>query len=138
MAINALDLLLGGKLNTERPTKAVKIVRLSTDEVEFVLTATALTMEDFKHLQETNTGKDGKIDDVGLNLDMVTRGIKEFDGRLNSNKEQIAEIKKTYNVSNMQKFVNMMFLPGEIAMLVMEITNISGFNEDMVAEVKKG
>lgn len=137
MATNALTLLLGGNLNTDRPTKQVKIARLSTDEVEFTVTATAMTMEDFKHLQQTNTGKDGKLDDVGLNLMMVTYGIKEFDARIADNKGQIEEIKKTYGVSNMQKFVNMMFLPGEIALMVMEITGISGFNEDMVAEVKK-
>ena len=134
---NALDLLLSNKIDVNRPQKDVKIDRLSNDEVDFTLTAVAMTMEDFKHLQETNTGKDGKLDDVGMNLMMVTYGIREFDARLPENKDRIAEIKKAYSVSNMMKFVNMMFLPGEIARLVMEISDISGFNEDLVADIKK-
>ena len=37
----------------------------------------------------------------------------------------------------MMKFVNQIFLPGEIAKLVMEITDVSGFNEDLLDNVKK-
>ena len=134
--MNALDLLLSNKVNMDRPTKEVKVARLSTDTMDFTLTAVALTMEDYKHLQEINT-KQGVLDDVGLNLMLVTYGIREFDARVPENKDRIAEIKKNYNVSNMQKFVNMLFLPGEIAKLVMEITDISGFNDDLLDNVKK-
>lgn len=134
--MNALDLLLTNKVNMDRPTRSVKIARLSTEDMEFSLTAVAMTMEDFRHLQETNT-KNGVLDDVGMNLMMVTYGIREFDARIPENKDRINEIKKNYNVSNMMKFVNQIFLPGEIAKLVMEITDVSGFNEDLLDNVKK-
>lgn len=135
--MNALDLLLNNKISVNRPQKAVKIDRLSNDETEFMLTIIAITMEDFKHVQEMNTDKNGKLDEVGMNLMLVTYGVQEFDGRLAENKERIADIKKTYGVSNMQKFVNMLLLPGEIARIVMEITDISGFNDDLLETIKK-
>ena len=133
---NALDLLLGGKVKADRPTKEVKLPRLSGDDTDFILTAVAVTMDDFKHVQETN--KKGKeLDEIGMNLMLLTYGIKEFDGRLAENKERIAEIKKSYGVPNMEKFINKLLLPGEIAMLAMAITEVSGFGEDMVEAVKK-
>ena len=135
--MNALDLLLSNKISVNRPQKAVKIDRLSNDETEFMLTIIAITMEDFKHVQEMNTDKNGKLDEVGMNLMLVTYGVQEFDGRLAENKERIADIKKNYGVSNMQKFVNMLLLPGEIARIVMEITDISGFNDDLLETIKK-
>jgi len=133
---NALDLLLGGKVNAERPTKEVKLPRLSSDDMDFVLTTVAITMDDFKHVQEMNR-KGKELDEIGMNLDMICYGIKEFDERRAENKEQIKELKKAYGVSNMQKLVNNLLLPGEIAMLATEIIGVSGFGEDMIETVKK-
>ena len=133
---NALDLLLGGKVNASRPTKEVKLSRLSNDETEFILTVEAITMDDFRHIQEMNT-KGKELDEIGMNLMLLTYGVQEFDGRRAENKEKINEIKKAYGVSNMEKFVNKLLLPGEIAMLAGEIVAVSGFGEDLVEAVKK-
>ena len=82
---NALDLLLGGKVNIERPTKEVKLSRLSSDETDFVLTIEAITMKDFKQAQEVNRrGKE--LDEIGMNLQILTYGVQEFDGRRPENK----------------------------------------------------
>ena len=133
---NALDLLLGGKVNASRPTKEVKLSRLSNDETEFILTVEAITMDDFRHIQEMNT-KGKELDEIGMNLMLLTYGVQEFDGRRAENKEKIKEIKKAYGVSDMEKFVNKLLLPGEIAMLAGEIVAVSGFGEDLVEAVKK-
>ncbi len=133
---NALDLLLGGKVNIERPTKEVKLSRLSSDETDFVLTIEAITMKDFKQAQEVNRrGKE--LDEIGMNLQILTYGVQEFDGRRPENKAQIKELLKAYNVADVQALINKLLLPGEIAMLASEIVEVSGFNEDMVQAVKK-
>lgn len=134
---NALDLLLGGKVNSERPTKEVKLPRLSGEDTDFILTAVAITMDDFRHVQNMNR-KGKELDEIGMNLMMLTYGIKEFDARIVENKERIEDIKKAYGVANMEKLVNKLLLPGEIAMLATEIIEVSGFGEDMVEAVKKG
>ena len=133
---NALDLLLGGKVDASRPTKEVKLARLSNKEDDFVLTVEAITMDDFRHIQEMNT-KGKELDEIGMNLMLLTYGVQEFDGRRAENKDKIKEIKKTYGVADMEKFVNKLFLPGEIAMLAGEIVAVSGFGEDLVEAVKK-
>lgn len=133
---NALDLLLGGKIDASRPTKEVKLARLSSKEDDFTVTVEAITMEDFRHIREMNTnGKE--LDEIGMNLMMLTYGIREFNERVAENKEQIKQLKKTYGVADMEKFVNKLFLPGEIAMLASEIVTVSGFGEDLVEAVKK-
>lgn len=133
---NALDLLLGGKVNAERPTKEVKLPRLSSEDTDFILTAVAITMDDFRHVQNMNR-KGKELDEVGMNLMMLTYGIREFDARIAENKERIEDIKKAYSVANMEKLINKLLLPGEIAMLATEIIEVSGFGEDMVEAVKK-
>ena len=133
---NALDLLLGGKVNAERPTKEVKLARLCSEDTEFILTAVAITMDDFRHVQNMNR-KGKEVDEIGMNLMMLTYGIKEFDARIVENKERITDIKKAYGVSDMEKFINKLLLPGEIAMLAAAIIEVSGFGEDMVEAVKK-
>ena len=133
---NALDLLLGGKINAEKPSKEVKIKRLSSKDVDFVVTVTAITMDDFKHVQEMNR-KGSVLDEIAMNLMLLTYGVREFDPKLAENKERFDEIKKAYGVSTMEKFLNKILLPGEISSLSMEIINISGFNDDMVEDVKK-
>lgn len=133
---NALDLLLGGKVNAERPTKEVKLPRLSSEDTDFILTAVAITMDDFRHVQNMNR-KGKELDEIGMNLMMLTYGIREFDARIAENKERIEDIKKAYSVANMEKLINKLLLPGEIAMLATEIIEVSGFGEDMVEAVKK-
>ena len=133
---NALDLLLGGKVNTERPTKEVKLSRLSSDETEFILTIEAITMKDFKQAQEVNR-KGKEIDEIGMNLQILTYGVQEFDGRRAENKAQLKELQKAYNVADVQALINKLLLPGEIATLASEIVEVSGFSEDMVQAVKK-
>ena len=133
---NALDILLSGKVNAERPTKEVKISRLSSEYTDFVLTAVAITMDDFRHVQSMNR-KGKELDEIGMNLMMLTYGIREFDARIAENKERIEGIKKVYDVANMEKLINKLLLPGEIAMLATEIIEVSGFGEDMVEAVKK-
>lgn len=133
---NALDLLLGGKVNAERPTKEVKLSRLSSEDTDFILTAVAITMDDFRHVQNMNR-KGKELDEIGMNLMMLTYGIREFDARIAENKERVEDIKKAYGVANMEKLINKLLLPGEIAMLATEIIAVSGFGEDMVEAVKK-
>lgn len=133
---NALDLLLGGKVNAERPTKEVKLSRLSSEDTDFILTAVAITMDDFRHVQNMNR-KGKELDEIGMNLMMLTYGIREFDARIAENKERVEDIKKAYGVANMEKLINKLLLPGEIAMLATEIIEVSGFGEDMVEAVKK-
>lgn len=133
---NALDLLLGGKVDASRPTKEIKLARLSNEEDDFTVTAEAITMDDFRHIREMNT-KGKELDEIGMNLMMLTYGIREFNERRPENKEQLKQLKKTYGVSDMEKFVNKLLLPGEIAMLSGEIVTVSGFGEDLVEAVKK-
>ena len=134
---NALDLLLGGKVNAERPTKEVKLNRLSSDEVDFILTATAITMNDFKHVQEMNRKGGKDLDEIGMNLMIICYGVQEFDARRAENKATIKELLKMHGVADMQALANKLLLPGEIAMLAATIIEVSGFGEDMIEAVKK-
>lgn len=134
--MNALDLLLGNNLNLEKPSKEFKIKRLSNEEQDFVLTLQAVTMNDIKHLRELYSKKDGSFDEVGFALALICYGVKEFDNRVQENKEAIQEICKLHGVANNMSLVNKIFLPGEINEIAAQIMDLSGDEDDAIEEIK--
>lgn len=137
-AVNILDLLLGADVGEIKlPTKEVEISRLT--EVygsPFILTCKALTPEKFEEIQDMSVnvkGKDADIDITLLQLFSVIEGIVDNAGSpMFKNKELMSKFK----ASTPKELVRKILLSGEIAKLYGEISELSGFGEDAVKEVK--
>ncbi len=136
--VNALDLLLGGDINKiELPTKKVEITRLSkVYGAPFYVTLQAMTTNTYEELQDmavTIRGKDVDIDTNLLHIFAVIEGTLDENGKpLFKNKELL---KKTGAITP-KELVKKILLSGEIVSLYGEISDISGFNDDSIKEIK--
>ncbi|MGL5151627.1 MAG: phage tail assembly chaperone [Clostridium sp.] len=133
---NALDLLLGNEELLQKPSKEFIVRRLSRGEVEFKLTLEAVTMNQFKHIQQMCTDKRGTVDAIGVQVMLLTYGVREFNNKLTENKDKLQDTFSKLGVANSEGLVQKVLLPGEISTIASEITDLSGFGEDMVEEVK--
>ena len=137
-AVNILDLLLGSDVGEIKlPTKEVEITRLT--EVygsPFILNVKALTPEKFEEIQDMSIdvkGKDADIDITQLQLFSVIEGVMDPTGvPMFKNKDLMTKFK----VSNPKDLVRKILLSGEIAKLYGEISELSGFGDNAVKEVK--
>ena len=137
-AVNILDLLLGSDIGEIKlPTKTVEITRLS--EVygsPFILKVKALTPEKFEEIQDMSVkvkGKDADIDITLLQLFSVIEGVVDDTGApMFKNKE----LMKKFKASTPKELVRKLLLSGEIAKIYGEISDLSGFGDDAIKEVK--
>lgn len=137
-AVNIIDLLLGSDIGEIKlPTKDVEITRLS--EVygsPFILKVKALTPDKFEEIQDMSVkikGKDADIDINLLQLFSVIEGVVDDTGALMfKNKELMAKFK----ASTPKELIRKLLLSGEIAKIYSEISELSGFGDDAVKEVK--
>ncbi len=133
---NALDLLLGNEELLQKPSKEFIVRRLSRGDVEFKLTLEAVTMNQFKHIQQMCTDKRGTVDAIGVQVMLLTYGVREFNNKLAENKDKLQDTFTKLGVANSEGLVQKVLLPGEISTIASEITDLSGFGDDMVEEVK--
>lgn len=127
-----LDLLLKlDQSKLKRPTREVEIKRLSDltgEKVVFV--CEALTADEMVGIQEMVLDVKGQDVDVSeLQVLAVLAGIKEPDL-----KEQ--KLLSYYNAPTPKELLRKLLLPGEIAALYNNISELSGYGDGAVQEVK--
>lgn len=134
MANNVLDLLLGvdaGKI--QKPRKEVKIKSLSEalgQDVVFIVEA--LTSDQYDKIQQNSLTINGK--DVDINMqDMQIFTIIE--GTVDPNLKS-KELREKFGAPTPKELVKTLLLSGEIMQLYNIISELSGFNENAVQEVK--
>ena len=118
-AVNILDLLLGSDVGAP-----------------FILTIKAITPAKFEEIQDISIdvkGKDADIDITQLQLFTVIEGVVDATGApMFKNKELMSKFK----VSTPKDLVRAILLSGEIAKIYGEISELAGFGDNAVKEVK--
>jgi hypothetical protein len=137
-AVNILDLLLGSDVGEiTLPTAQVEITRLSkVFGKPFILTCKALTPEKFEEVQEmavTVKNKDVDLDVNLLQLFVVMEGVVDEAGKpMFKNKDLMTKFK----ASSPKELVRKLLLSGEITNVYGAISDLSGFGDEAVKEVK--
>lgn len=137
-AVNILDLLLGSDIGEIKlPTKQMEIVRLSElYGTPFVVTVSALSPEKYEEVQDMAVsikGKDADIEITLLQLLVVMEGVVDPSGKpMFKNKELMQKFK----ASTPKELIRKILLSGEVANIYTEISNLSGFGDNSVKEVK--
>lgn len=137
-AVNVLDLLLGSDLGIIKlPTKQVEISRLTQAfGTPFIVTCRALSPEKYEEVQDMAVKVSGKDVDLDVNLlqtFVVIEGVVDGDGNpMMKNKDLLTKFK----AQTPKELVKKLFLSGEIANIYGAISELSGFGEDAVKEVK--
>jgi hypothetical protein len=130
--MGTLDLLLKlDQTKLKRPTKEVEIKRLSaiTDE-KVVFVCEALTADEMAGIQEMVLDVKGQDVDVSeMQVLTVLAGVKEP-----SFKDQ--KLLSYYNAPTPKELLRKLLLPGEIAALYNNISELSGYGDGAVQEVK--
>lgn len=133
------DLLLDADFEQiERPSKEVEIKRLSNIFGEkFTVLCKALTYDKYSEIQENcieMNSKEPTFDLQKLQLELVFNGVFDAqDGtRLFSNKE----LQKKFKVPHGKELVKRLLLSGEISALADTITELTGYKEDLIEEIK--
>ena len=137
-AVNILDLLLGSDIGEiTLPTTQVEITRLT--EVygkPFIITCKALSPEKYEEVQDMAVNVKGKDVDLDVNLlqlFVVIEGIVDEVGKpMLKNKELMTKFK----ASTPKELARKLFLSGEIANIYSKISELSGFGDKAVNEVK--
>lgn len=137
-AVNVLDLLLGSDIKEIKlPTKQREITRLSNVfGSPFIVTVSALSPSKYEEVQDMAVsikGKDADIEITLLQLLIVMEGVLDASGKpLFKNKDLIAK----FGVKTPKDLIRKILLSGEIANLYGEISELSGFGDNAVKEVK--
>lgn len=137
-AVNVLDLLLGSDIGEiALPTKQVEITRLSKIYGKpFIITCKALSPEKYEEVQDMAVNVKGKDVDLDVNLlqlFVVLEGVVDDSGKpMFKNKDLMTKFK----ASTPKELVKKVLLSGEIANIYGEISELSGFGENAVNEVK--
>ena len=137
-AVNVLDLLLGSDIGEIKlPTKQVEITRLTELYGKpFVITCKALSPEKFEEVQDMAVNIKGKDADLDLNLLQIfvtIEGIVDEAGKpMLKNKDLMAK----FNAKTPKELARKLFLSGEIANIYNEISELSGYGDASVTEVK--
>ena len=138
VAVNVLDLLLGSDIGEIKlPTKQVEITRLTeVYGAPFIVTCKALTPEKYEEVQDMALdvqGKDVDLDIKLLQLFVVLEGVVDDAGKpLFKNKD----LMKKFKAQTPKELVRKLLLSGEIANLYGDISELSGFGDNAVTEVK--
>lgn len=130
---NVLDILLqGDEGKMKKPSKEVELTRLSgLFGSPVIFTCEALSTQKFAEIKETISiqGKNVDFDVMEMQVFTVLEGVKN--PSLKSK-----ELREKYNALTPKELINKLLLPGEVAELYNVISELSGFGEDVVKEVK--
>ena len=137
-AVNVLDLLLGSDIGKiDLPTKKIEITRLT--EIfgsPFIITCKALSPEKYEEVQDMALDVSGKDVDLDVNLLQLFTTIEgvvdEADKPLLKNKDLMSKFK----AQTPKELVRKLFLSGEIANIYGTISELSGFGNEAIKEVK--
>ena len=137
-AVNILDLLLGSDIGEiTLPTKQMEITRLTEIfKKPFVVTCKALTPEKYEEVQDMAVKVSGKDVDLDINLlqiFVVIEGVVDEAGKPMLKNKDLMNKFKAHTPKELAKKI---FLSGEIANLYGEISQLSGYGDDAVKEVK--
>lgn len=137
-AVNILDLLLGADIGEIKlPTKQVEITRLSEIYGKpFILTCRALTPEKYEEVQDMALSVQGKDVDLDVNLLQIfvtIEGVVDDSGKLLFKN---TELMSKFKAQTPKELVRKLLLSGEIASVHSTISELSGFGDDAVKEVK--
>lgn len=136
--VNALDLLLGGDMNKIKlPTKRIEITRLSEAYGSpFCVTLQAISASKWEELQDMALkiqGKDLDIDTNLLQIFVVMESVLDDSGKpLFKNKELMMK----FGSPTPKELVKNILLSGEIVSIYGAVSDISGFKDSSIAEVK--
>lgn len=136
--VNVLDLLLGSDIGAiKQPQKEVEITRLSElFKAPFIVVCEAITPAKYEEVQDLAVvvkGKDVELDMNMLQLFIVIEGVKDQQGKLLfKNKDLMSKFK----TPTPKELCRKLLLSGEITSLYKHISELSGFNDDAVAEIK--
>lgn len=137
-AVNVLDLLLGSDIgDIKLPTKQVEIKRLSeVFGAPFVVTCKALTPDKYEEVQDMALEISGKEVDLDVNLlqlFVVLEGVCDAtEMPMFKNKDLLTKFK----AQTPKELVRKILLSGEIASLYGTISELSGFGDGAIEEVK--
>ena len=127
---NSLDLLLA--IDTDkikRPTKEVEIKRLSElTGGRVVFSLQSLTTNEHSDVMETCTDS-GNINRLELQKMIILKGVTSPDFKDKSLLEK-------FDVPTPKALIEKLLLPGEIVSVYNEISELSGFSENAVSELK--
>lgn len=145
--VNMLDLLLGadlGKIKT--PYKDMEISRLSEAfGAPFVVRCKALSQDKHEELQDLAVDIRGKDVDLDVNKLQLLTVIEGVESTIPDEKgERVSgglllknnELKAKFKVPTPTDLAKAIFMPGEIAKLYNAISELSGFSDKAVTEVK--
>ena len=136
--VNALDLLLGGDTDKIKlPTKRIEITRLS--EVygsPFYVTLQGVSASKWEELQDMALkiqGKDLDIDTNLLQIFVVMESVLDDSGKpLFKNKELMMK----FGSPTPKELIKKILLSGEIVSIYGAVSDISGFKDSSIEEVK--
>lgn len=131
---NALSLLLNSKMDVmELPKKSIEIPRLSQAFGEkMTFTIRALNNKEFKNIQDLAIKFDKKDTDIDTSLVqsmILIEGIVEP-----SLKDK--ELRDRFGVATPIDLLEKLLLPGEILHLYNQISELSGFGDDSIVQIK--
>lgn len=137
---NVLDLLLSADVDiNKRPVKEVEVKRLSEMfGSKFVLTCTSVSPDVLDEIQSNAViiDKDKKDVDININevqLFTVLEGVVDEKGKpLFKNKDVL----KKFKAPTPKELINKLLLGGEIATIYNIISDLSGYGEKAVEEIK--
>ena len=138
VAVNVLDLLLGSDIgDIKLPTKQVEVPRLTeVFGAPFIITCKALTPEKYEEVQDMAVNVQGKDVDLDVNLlqiFVVIEGVVDDAGNpMLKNKDLMAKFK----AQTPKELARRIFLSGEIANIYGTISELSGYGDNAVTEVK--
>lgn len=137
---NALEMLLGADVgNIKLPTKQYEIPRLTqVFGAPFIITLKALSAEKWEEVQDMALNIKGKDVDVDNNLLQTfivmesTYEDEEATKLFFKNKDLMAH----FGAATPKELVKKILISGEIVNVYGEVSNLSGFGDDAVTEVK--
>lgn len=132
-----IDLLLGADISKfQKPKLELEIKRLTKIFGQpFTINLEALTPDEYEEIQNNcvNISKKGELEDIDtseMQIHTILKGLKSPDMK---NKDLMAHFK----VPTPKELVKKLFLPGEISEIANKISQLSGFGQDAIEEIKK-
>jgi hypothetical protein len=133
---NILDMLLKADITKIiKPTRQLEINRLSENlGFQVVFTIEGLTASENEEIQEfaINVTKRGDVEDFDLGevqIMTVLKGVKEPNFKDKSLCEKFGAVTP-------KELIQKMLLPGEVSKLYQEISDLAGYGEKAVTEIK--
>lgn len=136
--LNILDALLGSDLNKVKlPTKQFEIKRLSNlYGAPFYVTLQAISANKWEELQDRALKIEGKDVEVDTNLLQIFVVLESV---LDENGNQFfknMELVKHFSCASPKELVKTLLLSGEIVNIYSQVSELSGFGDTSVTEVK--